>query len=154
MIYHESGWLEPVAFDFDSYARDREFFQETVMTNRLTRLALVLGALAALATPAAAQGIVIGRDGIRVEEPRDNSRSRDDVIIERRDGRRDDNRRGPDRREVSEREAIRIAKGEGLRNVEDVDRTRSTYRLDGTDRRGRDITVVVDRRSGEVISVN
>ena len=99
--------------------------------------------LAALASPAAAQGITIGPDGIQVEEPRGKS-----------DNRRDDSRRGGDSREITEREAIRIAKGEGLRDVDDISRTRSTYTLDGTDRRGRDITVVIDRRSGEVISAD
>ena len=48
---------------------------------------------------------------------------------------------------------MRIAKGEGVREVEEVRRTRSAYRIDGIDRRGDDIRVNVDRVSGEVLSV-
>ena len=113
------------------------------MTTRLAKFTIVIASIAALVAPAAAQGITIGPDGIQVEEPRGNSNNR-----------RDDSRRDGDIREITEREAIRIAKGEGLRDVEDISRTRATYTLDGTDRRGRDITVVIDRRSGEVISAD
>jgi uncharacterized membrane protein YkoI len=120
------------------------------MTTRFARLTIAVAAVATLVSPAAAQGITIGPNGIQVEELRGNSRDGDDAVVDRRD----DNRRGGDSREITEREAIRIAKGEGLRDVDDISRTRSTYTLDGSDRRGRDITVVIDRRSGEVISAD
>jgi hypothetical protein len=54
---------------------------------------------------------------------------------------------------VTEREAVRIAKGEGVRDVEDIRRTKSAYKVEGTDRSGDDIVVTVDRRSGDVVSV-
>jgi hypothetical protein len=54
---------------------------------------------------------------------------------------------------LSEREAIRIARREGLREVDDVERTRRSFRVIGVDRRGRDILVEVDRRNGDVIRV-
>ncbi|KQT47523.1 hypothetical protein ASG43_10560 [Aureimonas sp. Leaf454] len=96
---------------------------------------------AAFATPSMAQTLSIGPDGVRVLEERPGRPDRPE--------RRDDRGRG----EVSEREAVRIARGEGLREVEDVRRTRSSYRIEGLDRRGDDIRVDVDRRSGAVIDV-
>ncbi|WP_244640426.1 PepSY domain-containing protein [Aureimonas glaciei] len=88
-----------------------------------------------------AQNIEIGPNGVRLVQPETEIR---------RDRDRD---RRPDRREISEREAIRIARGEGLRDVDRVRRTDRAYRISGSDRRGRDIQVVVDRRRGDVISV-
>jgi hypothetical protein len=102
---------------------------------------LALGAIA-VSAPTMAQNIEIGPNGVRLVQPEAEVR-RD------RDVRRPDR----DRREISEREAIRIARGEGLRDVDTVRRTDRAYRISGADRRGRDIQVVVDRRFGEVISV-
>ncbi len=104
-------------------------------------LALAAVALLGSAAPSLAQGIEIGRDGVRLVDP--NQQRRDEV-------RRDDRRGG---REIGERDAVRIARAEGVREVDDVTRTRGAYRVMGTDRRGDDIQVDVDRRSGEVISV-
>lgn len=110
--------------------------------------------LSCLAAPASAQQLLIGPNGVTVVEPRDNPR------FERGPDRRDDRRdRGPDRRdrrdrsELSEREAVRIARREGVRDVDRVSSRRSTYRVEGIDRRGRDIEVTIDRRSGDVLSV-
>lgn len=106
---------------------------------------VVLAAVSAV-TPALSQGIIINRDGVGITDPR--ARDYDD------DGPRRDRRdRDADWREITEREAVRIARSRGLRQVDDVDRTRSTFRIFGEDRRGRDIRVTVDRRSGEVLSV-
>ena len=94
-------------------------------------------ALATLSTaaPSIAQSIEFGRDGIKVQE---NKRDRRPVAVD----------------EITERQAIRIAKSEGVREVEDVSRTRLAFRVDGVDRRGDDISVNVDRVSGEVLSVD
>jgi len=106
----------------------------------LTTAALAVVALAA-ATPSFAQGIEIGRDGVRLVDP--NARRDND--------RRDDRR--PAAREINERDAVRIARGEGVREVDDVRRTSRSYRVVGVDRSGDDIQVDIDRRSGDVLSV-
>jgi hypothetical protein len=82
-----------------------------------------------------AQSIEIGPGGVRLQQP-----SRERMV----------------RRtiEIDERQAVRIAKREGIRSVDDVRRTRSRYLVEGSDRRGNDMRVSVDRRSGEVISVD
>lgn len=85
-----------------------------------------------------AQSLQIGPGGVRLVEP------------ERRE--RMDRRR--EVREIDERQAVRIARSEGVRSVDEVKRTRSRYVIEGLDRRGNDIEVSVDRRTGEVISVN
>ena len=109
-------------------------------------------ATAAVATPSFAQGIEIGRDGIRLVQPQAERDYRDNDV------RRFDNgegRRGAKafKADISERQAVRIAKGEGLREVDGVRKTRLAYRIDGFDRSGDDIRVDVDRRTGEVLSV-
>jgi hypothetical protein len=78
-----------------------------------------------------AQTLEIGPNGVRMHQ---SDRMRPDMSI-------------------SEREAIRIARHEGLRDVDSVRRSRSVYVVEGTDRRGNDIRVDVDRRTGEVVSV-
>ncbi|MEF2551522.1 PepSY domain-containing protein [Aurantimonas sp. A2-1-M11] len=97
-------------------------------------------------TPVLSQSIQIGPDGIRVV-PQEQMR-RDDR--ERRDHRDD---RGANRREVSERDAVRIAKRQGMRRVDQVSRSRGAYRVEGGDRRDRRMRVEIDRRSGDVLSV-
>ena len=114
------------------------------MIRRNWTLALAAVAILGSTAPTMAQGIEIGRDGVRLVDP--NPR-RDD---QRRDENRRDDRRG---REIGERDAVRIARAEGVREVDDVTRTSRAYRVIGTDRRGDDIQVDVDRRSGDVISV-
>lgn len=111
-----------------------------MINKSLTAAALALIAVAT-ATPSLAQGIEIGRDGVRLVDP--NARRDDDM-------RRDDRRAS---REIGERDAIRIARGEGVREVDDVRRTNRSFRVVGTDRSGDDIQVDIDRRSGDVLSV-
>ncbi|MBB3937882.1 hypothetical protein [Aureimonas phyllosphaerae] len=112
------------------------------MIRKHLTIAVLAAATIASAAPAMAQGIEIGRDGVRLVDP-----NRDDM---RRDDMRRDDRRG---REIGERDAVRIARAEGVREVDDVRRTSRSYRVIGTDRRGDDIQVDIDRRSGDVIGV-
>lgn len=97
---------------------------------------LIIGATALVAVTSApqafAQSIEIGPDGVRLREP-----YQERVY----------------RREVSEREAVRIARSEGVRDIDDVRRTRSRIVVEGIDRRGDDIRVDIDRRTGEVVAV-
>ena len=99
---------------------------------------LIVGATALIAITSApqafAQSIQIGPDGVRLQEPRPER----------------DYRRVSD---ISEREAVRIARSEGLRDVDDVRRTRSRFVVEGMDSRGNDMRVSVDRRTGDVLSV-
>lgn len=94
---------------------------------------LMLAATLGLAAPAAAQDIRIGPGGVRVD-PGYRDRDRGDLDLTRRD-------------------AIRIARRSGLVDVDDVDRRGPRFIVRGQDRRGDDITVVVDSRSGDVIDV-
>lgn len=123
------------------------------MTGLIGRTLLAAVAVASLAGPAAAQGITIGPNGVTIDDGRRDDRDRRGPPP----GFRDDRRGPPDRferrRELSEREAVRIARAEGLRDVDDVVRTRSTFRVEGVDRRGDDMLVIVDRRSGRVVDV-
>jgi hypothetical protein len=112
------------------------------MDTRAWTYGVLAAATLALTTPAMSQGIEIGRDGIRIL-PQEQVRERD-ARPERREERR---------RELSEREAVRIARQEGVREVDSVRRTRGTYRVVGIDRRGDDIQVDIDRRNGAVLSV-
>lgn len=97
----------------------------------------VTALMAVTASPQAfAQSLEIGPDGLKLHQT-DRSNEPDSMR----------------RRGIDDREAIRIARHEGLRHVDDVRRRGSTYVVDGTDRRGNDIRVSVDRRTGEVISV-
>ncbi|WAJ26732.1 PepSY domain-containing protein [Antarcticirhabdus aurantiaca] len=106
---------------------------------------IVAAASVATAAPTFAQGIEIGPNGVRV--------------VPQQELRRDDNRsdraaRGEARgQQISERQALRIARGEGVDEVDSVTRTRQAYRVAGVDRRGDDIRVDIDLRSGEVLSV-
>ncbi|ATU92117.1 PepSY domain-containing protein [Phyllobacterium zundukense] len=101
---------------------------------------LVVVGAAALMTVAAvpqgfAQSIVIGPDGVRLREAAPER-------VERR------------YYEIGERQAVRIARSEGVRDVDNVRRTRSRYVVEGIDRRGDDIRVDIDRQTGDVISVD
>jgi hypothetical protein len=98
-------------------------------------IAGVVALTAMSGTPSFAQSVEIGPGGVRLVEPR----------VER------PMRRGM---EISEREAVRVARAEGLRNVDNIERRRSRFIVEGTDRRGNDIRVNVDRMTGEVISVD
>jgi len=103
---------------------------------------IIIGTTALLALTASpqsfAQTLEIGPNGVRMHQQQDRMQPQDGM---RRDG------------GIGEREAVRIARHEGLRQVDDVRRTRSDFVVRGTDRRGNDIRVAVDRRTGEVVSV-
>lgn len=102
------------------------------------RTQLIAGALAALLSagaPAFAQGIEFGPGGVRIDRGDEGGRYRDRADF------------------VSRGEAVRIARDEGLRDVDDVSRRGWRWIVDGNDRRGRDIRVTVDARSGNVIDV-
>lgn len=123
----------------------------------MIRKSITFGILAlstvAVATPSFAQGIEIGRDGIRLVQPQSERGYRDGDNLRRSNDRDLPRSAKAVRADISERQAVRIAKGEGLREVDDVRKTRMAYRVDGFDRRGDDIRVEVDRYTGEVLSV-
>lgn len=99
--------------------------------------AVIMSALVS-AVSAQAQSIEIGPNGIQVNP----------------DGeRRIDPDRRYDRDEISERRAARIARNEGMDEVESVSRRRNVFVVRGIDRRDNDMRVVIDRRTGEVLEV-
>ena len=101
-------------------------------TTRTTILSgLILAASLGLAVPAGAQDIRIGPGGVRVGP---DYRDRGDIDLNRGD-------------------AVRIARRNGLVDVDVVDRRGPRFVVRGSDQRGDDITVVVDSRSGDVIDV-
>ncbi|WP_279482085.1 PepSY domain-containing protein [Aureimonas sp. SK2] len=109
------------------------------------RFSILLAAgLLAAAAPAAAQTLELGPNGLRVLP--DNRRGPDFDY-----DRSPPPRRGPPG--ISERQAVRIARSEGMREVDDVFRQRRTFRVEGADRRGDDLTVIIDARTGDVIDV-
>ena len=99
--------------------------------------AVMLASLISVA-PANAQSIEIGPNGIQVVPDGNRRMERD---------------RRPDRGEISERRAARIARDEGMDEVESISRRRNVYVVRGIDRRDNDMRVVVDRRTGEVLEV-
>lgn len=99
--------------------------------------ALLVGLASA---PAFAQSLEFGRGGVRI-----------DPGYRYYDDRRDFGRREFDG--IGRREAIRAARGAGLVEIEEVYQTGRVWRVEGVDRRGRDRTVVVHGRTGEVLSV-
>lgn len=107
---------------------------------RICRAGLIALALLAPGAAAFAQGIEFGPGGVRINpgyEPRE----------------RYDRRPPPPRYDgINEREAVRIARRQG---VEEVDRVRPTPRgwvVGGTDRNGDEIRVVISR-DGDVVDV-
>jgi hypothetical protein len=56
-------------------------------------------------------------------------------------------------REISERQAIRIARRNGVEDVDSVRVRRNTIRVAGFDRYDDDIVVIVDRYNGNVVDV-
>ncbi len=112
------------------------------MIRKNLTVAFVALATLTAAAPSFAQGIEIGRDGVRLVDPNAP-----------RPGERRDDRRDRRSAEIGERDAVRIARGEGVREVDEVRRTRGAYRVVGLDSRGDDIQVDIDRRSGDVLSV-
>ena len=108
------------------------------MLNKSLVIGLMSLAAVSAATPTFAQSFEIGRGGVRLVNPDDNVRN---------------SNRADDSDDITRKDAIRIARGEGLRDVDDVSLTRKAYRVVGTDRTGDDIRVDVDRYTGDVISV-
>ena len=56
--------------------------------------------------------------------------------------------------DVDRRDAIRAARRVGLREIDRTTRGGRTWRVEGSDRRGRDMTVTVDARTGDVVNVD
>lgn len=107
-------------------------FRTTILAGSLMALSLGLAG-----GSAHAQGISIGPGGVQVDPG--YRRGYDD--------------RGPPRSELTRGEAARIARREGLVDVDGVDRRGPRLIVRGSDRRGDDISVVIDSRSGDVIDV-
>jgi len=105
---------------------------------RFSAIAAVIVAALLSTVPAQAQSIEIGPNGIQVNPD-------------------DDRRMHRDRRdygdEISERRAARIARNEGMDEVESVSRRRNVYVVRGLDRDDNDMRVIIDRRSGDVLEV-
>ncbi|MBA8820268.1 hypothetical protein BRY73_11470 [Ochrobactrum sp. P6BS-III] len=105
---------------------------------RFSAIAAVIVTALVSTVPAQAQSIEIGPNGIQVNPD-------------------DDRRMHRDRRDygetISERRAARIARNEGMDEVESVSRRRNVYVVRGIDRDDNDMRVVIDSRSGEVLEV-
>lgn len=87
------------------------------------------------ATPSFSQSIEIGPGGVRVNPGMEPPPPPRDMGI-------------------SERQAIRIARRNGVQDVDDVARRRNVIVVRGEDRDGDDIKVVIDRYTGDVLSVD
>ncbi|WP_294644110.1 PepSY domain-containing protein [uncultured Aureimonas sp.] len=108
------------------------------------RFSLALAAtLLAATAPALSQTLEFGPNGLQIVP---NERRGPDYGYDR-----PPERRGPP--SISERQAARIARSEGMREIDDVFRQRRTYRVEGADRQGDDMTVIIDARTGDVIDV-
>jgi hypothetical protein len=55
---------------------------------------------------------------------------------------------------ISADQAVRIARDNGVRHVDDVQRHRNTYEVSGQTRHHRYITVTIDRGNGRVLDVS
>jgi hypothetical protein len=113
---------------------------EEKILQRVSKLlagSLFATALGLAGAPVLAQGISIGPGGVQVDPG--YRRGYDD--------------RGPPRSELTRGEAARIARREGLIDVDGVDRRGPRMIVRGSDRRGDDISVVLDSRSGDVLDV-
>lgn len=105
---------------------------------KFTAIAVAFMSAVVFTAPAHSQSIEIGPNGIRVNPDGNNQMDR--------------NRRAV-RGEISERQAARIARGEGMDEVESISRRRNTYVIRGVDRRNNDMRVIIDRRTGEILEV-
>ncbi|MEX6508072.1 PepSY domain-containing protein [Jiella sp. M17.18] len=117
------------------------------MTKKSWTYGIMAAASLAVATPALAQSVEIGPNGVRVV-PNDSYRYRD-----HRDHGRYNRRDERHISEISEHEAVRIARRQGMRDVRAITRTPRSFRVAGADRRGDRMSVSIDRFSGEVLSV-
>jgi hypothetical protein len=97
---------------------------------------MLVSSLGLVSGPSLAQGLSIGPGGVRVDP-----------------GYRRDDRgyRGDD--DISRGDAVRIARRAGLVDLDNVGRRGPRFVVRGSDRRGDDITVIVDSRTGDVIDV-
>ncbi|HWJ75394.1 MAG TPA: hypothetical protein VNX29_19710 [Kaistia sp.] len=100
------------------------------------------------ATAAGAQGIIIDQGGVRVVPPSQE-------VAPPPPGRWD---RGPDYgandQQIGPREARRIARSAGLIETYGVDRQGRVWVVEGADRRGRPMRVVISARSGDIVNVD
>jgi hypothetical protein len=101
------------------------------------KAALLAGALA-VSSSAMAQNLQIGPNGVRVDRDRAERNYRPDREM-----------RGD---MIDRREAITIARRQGVEQVDRVRESRGSWTIDGQDRRGDDIIVRVSLR-GEVLDV-
>lgn len=85
----------------------------------------------AVASPSIAQNIEFGPGGLRVGPERQERVQRE---------------------EITRRDAVRIARRQGVVDVDSVRETRSGWTIDGSDRDGDDVTVRVSA-TGEVLDV-
>lgn len=107
------------------------------------------------ATAAGAQGVIIDEGGVRVVPP---GYDRAPPPPPQRWG--DD--RGPgygaygryDDRGIGPRQARRIARSVGLVDTYGVDRRGPVWVVEGADRRGRGLRVVISARSGDIVNVD
>lgn len=110
-------------------------FRKIIMLKNFA--AVVMAAVVAVyATPSFSQTIEIGPGGVRLVDPD-----------------RDRPPPPPPSMGISRRQAVQIARHEGLRDVDNIDRGRDRFIIEGTDRDDNDIAVTIDRQTGEVISV-
>lgn len=108
--------------------------------------AFALALAVVIAAPSAqAQSIQIGPGGISVQPDRGDPRYRGN-------DRRGHNDRRFDR--ISSRDATRIARANGMANVNDVSERRGSWTVRGTDRRKRGLIIRIDGRTGNIIDVN
>ncbi|MEJ5081470.1 PepSY domain-containing protein [Ochrobactrum sp. MYb379] len=105
---------------------------------KMSAFAAVFMSVVALTAPANSQSIEIGPNGIQVIPDGNNRMDRNRRVI---------------RGDISERQAARIARAEGMDEVESVSSRRNSFVVRGIDRRDNDMLVVVDRRTGEVLEV-
>ena len=104
--------------------------------------------LAISAPIAGAQSIQFGPDGVRVDPG-----IRGPGYDPRYDGRIEERRVIPQRDFISRSEARRIARSQGVVEIDEIYRDGRRYEVEGADRRGRDISVSIDARTGDVIRV-
>ncbi len=130
------------------------------MVKSVWRTGLLVALTLVTAAPAMAQALQIGPNGLQIVPGDDDRRGPPPPPPPPYGGPPRDWRDGPPpppppgaRRPIGDREAIRIARGEGLRDVDQVFRRGRTIRVDGFDRDDDDISVIIDARTGDVLDV-
>lgn len=122
------------------------------MKRSVLSLAIAVILLGAPSSTVSAQSLEIGPNGLQVYPDGRRGPPPDFDRPPRRGDYPPPPRRGPPPG-ISEREAVSIARSEGMREIDDVFRQRRTIRVEGGDRRGDDMTVIIDARTGEVLDV-